>query len=339
MCRSLASVQFERVEAVADAVLPVFLHLRSLAAQGQVLYGDDTRVKILSCLKENKHLTEHERRGLQTSGIVSQVGNHQIVLFASGRQHAGENLDDLLKLRQRGLLPPLQMGDALALNWSREFETIICKCLAHARRQFIDIESAFPTECKRVLDDLGAVYKFDAQTRHMNDEERLRSHQRHSGPVLASLREWISKQTEQRLVEPNSSLGRAFAYLTKHWEGLTRILTVAGAPIDNNVVERALKLSILNRKNALFYRTEHGAAIGDLLMSMIGTCRMNNVSEWRNAELAYWLPRSLWISGETAIPLRPCPCMKARSTNSVSMLSDTAHPTTRREYRSRNTTR
>jgi hypothetical protein len=94
------------------------------------------------------------------------------------------------------------------------------------------------------------------------------------------LREWLDEQIRERLVEPNSSLGRAFAYLIKHWEGLTRVLSVRGAPLDNNLVERTLKLAILNRKNALFYRTEHGAAVGDLLMSIIGTCRLNQVSEW-----------------------------------------------------------
>lgn len=172
------------------------------------------------------------------------------------------------------------MADALAVNWSHEFETIICKCLAHARRQFIDIESAFPKECERVLDSIGAVYGFDAQTHAMNDEERLRYHQQHSAAVLTGLRQWLDQQIEERRVEPNSSLGRAFAYLIKHWEGLTRVLSVRGAPLDNNLVERSLKLAILNRKNALFYRTEHGAAVGDLLMSIIGTCRLNNVSEW-----------------------------------------------------------
>jgi len=296
------SVQWERCEAVADRVLPVFLHLRSLAAQGQVLYGDDTRVRILSCLKENKQLSDKERRGLQTSGIVSDLGDYRIVLYTSGRRHAGENLDELLKLRSRELAAPLQMGDALAVNWSREFETVVCKCLAHARRQFIDIESAFPAQCRRVLDALGAVYKFDAQTRGMSDEERLVFHQQQSAPVFKSLREWIDQQTEERSVEPNSSLGKAFAYLTKHWDGLTRVLTVAGAPIDNNVVERALKLAILNRKNALFYRTTHGAAVGDILTSLIGTCRLNNISEWSyllalmensrevRREPSHWLP-------------------------------------------------
>ncbi|MBA3441075.1 MAG: transposase [Pyrinomonadaceae bacterium] len=131
-----------------------------------------------------------------------------------------------------------------------------------------------------MLNDLAAVYSFDAQTREMSDEERLLYHQQHSEPVLAALRAWISKQIEERRVEPNSSLGRAFTYMLKHWEGLTRVLAVAGAPLDNNVVERALKIVVLHRKNALFFRTEHGAAIGDLLFSLIGTCHLNGVSAW-----------------------------------------------------------
>jgi transposase len=59
---------------------------------------------------------------------------------------------------------------------------------------------------------------------------------------------------------------------------LTLFLRQAGAPLDNNLVERALKLTILHRKNALFYKTENGALVGDILMSLIHTCRLNRVN-------------------------------------------------------------
>src|SRR5262249_25056870 len=104
------SVQFERCESVADAALSVFLHLRRMAADGEVVYSDDTRVKILSCLKEDE--------------VLEKVGGHWIALYANGRRHAGENLDELLKRRSAGLEAPIQMADALAANWSGEEETI-----------------------------------------------------------------------------------------------------------------------------------------------------------------------------------------------------------------------
>lgn len=62
--------------------------------------------------------------------------------------------------------------------------------------------------------------------------------------------------------------------MLKHGERLTLFLRVPGAPLDNNVCERTLKRAILHRKNALFYKTCHGAHVGDILMSLIHTCAL-----------------------------------------------------------------
>jgi hypothetical protein len=262
------SIQFERCEAVADAALPIFLYLRRLAADGEVIYSDDTRVRILSCLKENKDLKEEDRRGTQTSGLVIEIGGRKIAIYANGRRHAGENIDELLKARSAELGKPIQMADALAANWSGQEETVEAKCLAHARRKFIDIERAFPVECGRVLDAIAEVYRVEAETEGMSAQERLERHQVRSGPVMAELREWIEEEFAERRTEPNSSLGQAFRYVLRHWEGLTRFLTVAGVPLDNNTAERALKRAVLLRKNALFYKNEHGASVGAILHVM-----------------------------------------------------------------------
>jgi hypothetical protein len=131
-----------------------------------------------------------------------------------------------------------------------------------------------------VLETLGEVYGYDeqARARGLSTEERLRFHQEHSGPVMEKLQSWCAAQFEERKVEPNSGLGQAISYLLKHWEKLTLFLRVAGAPIDNNLVERALKKSILHRKNSLFYKTRKGAQMGDLFMSLIHTCELNGAN-------------------------------------------------------------
>jgi transposase len=276
-----ASVQWERAEAVADALLPVYLYLRALAAQAGVLIGDDTRVQILSCYQENEQqAADGQRHGLHTTGIVAQnpeESQPSIVLYVSGRQHAGENMGELLELRPAEQKPPLQVGDALAANWSHSSPVIQVKCLAHARRQFTDIEEMFPEECRHVREAFATVYRYEAETAGMTPEQRLAHHQLHSAPVLERLQNWIHTQFEQRRVEPNSALGKAFAYLQRHWEGLTQFLRWGNAPLDTNAVERALKRIVLHRKNALFFRTEQGAAVGDLLMSVIETCRANGI--------------------------------------------------------------
>ena len=84
----------------------------------------------------------------------------------------------------------------------------------------------------------------------MTADERLQFHQAESGPTMDRLRDWLKRQIDEKMVEPHSGLGAAIQYLRKHWEKLTLFLRKAGAPLDNNVVERALKKAILHRKNA-----------------------------------------------------------------------------------------
>jgi len=217
-----------------------------------------------------------ERRGLFTSGIVSTRDGRRIALFFSGRKHAGENLADVLAHRASDLPAPIQMCDALSRNLPPEFKTILGNCLAHGRRQFVDVAERFPRECRYVLERLGEVYKHDglARERNLSPEARLAFHQAESGPVMEKLQEWCIRQFEDRLVEPNSGLGQAISYLLRHWEKLTLFLRRAGAPLDNNICERALKKSILHRKNSLFYRSRYGAYVGDVFMSLIYTCQL-----------------------------------------------------------------
>jgi hypothetical protein len=93
-----------------------------------------------------------------------------------------------------------------------------------------------------------------------------------------SLKEWLQRQFKERLVEPNSALGEAINYLLKRWDSLTLFLRRAGAPLDNNLCERALKKAILHRKNSLFYKTRNGAGVGDIYMSLIYTCELSGAS-------------------------------------------------------------
>jgi hypothetical protein len=168
------SVQFERCEEVANAALPVYLHLRKLAADGKLFQIDDTGVKILSCLEENKDRKETERQGTHTSGIVvrDQEGR-RIALYQSGRKHAGENLDDLLKKRNPALGTPMKMSDAAAVNGKKKTPTVDLNCLAHGRGKFKEIEENFPLECRRVLEAIRKVYENDARTVGMSESARL----------------------------------------------------------------------------------------------------------------------------------------------------------------------
>ena len=178
--------------------------------------------------------------------------------------------------RAETLGPPIQMCDALSRNLSTELETIVANCPAHGRRQFVEVADRFPDECRQVLEALKVVYRNDAiaRKRELSPGARLAFHQAESRPVMDILHAWLERQFEDRLVEPNSSLGSSVTYMLRHWTKLTLFLRQSGAPLDNNLCERALKRAILHRKNSLFYKTAKGALVGDTYMSLIHTCRL-----------------------------------------------------------------
>jgi transposase len=274
---------WDLVRQAAGVLLPAHTRLIEEAAQGEVLHNDDTSVKILELCgdrqPDEQEDQEGERTGVFTSAIVARTGGHRVALFFSGRNHAGENLAELLSRRAAELSAPIQMCDALSRNTPAELKTVLANCLAHARRRFVEVANDFPDECRYLLETLRKVYLNDAlaRDRTMSGEERLRFHQSESGPLMETLEAWLTEQIEQHKVEPNSGLGEAIGYMRKHWSNLTLFLRVAGAPLDNNICERALKKAILHRKNALFYKTLNGARVGDAFMSLIHTAELNGV--------------------------------------------------------------
>lgn len=272
-----ASTQWEIVEQMADGFYPVYYELNRQAAQGDVVYNDDTTMKILALMQNND---QSERKGIFTTGIVSTLNDQKIALFYTGRKHAGENLADLLQQRQSDRSPPIQMCDALSRNTSEAFKSILANCLAHGRRKFVEVALNFPEQCRYVIETLAEVYKYDeiAKEQNMTADERLHFHQSKSGPLMEDLKTWLNDQLDQKKVEPNCGLGQAISYMLNHWKPLTLFLRVPKAPLDNNLCERALKKAILHRKNALFYKTENGARVGDLFMSLIYTCNLAGVN-------------------------------------------------------------
>ena len=276
-----AATQWQLVEQGAKKLQPAFEELCDQAAQADVLHNDDTPMKVLDLSKPQLEAASAGgpggRTGVYTSGVIATKGERALALFFTGRQHAGENLADVLKRRAAQLKAPVQMADALAANTAGDFKTLLANCLAHARRGFVEVAHDFPEECRFVLETLRDVYRTDAVAKEgiLTPSERLALHQRESGPRMEKLAGWLEEQVRERKVEPNSGLGAALKYMQKHWPKLTLFLREPGAPLDNNVCERALKKAILHRKNSLFYRSENGAHVGDIFMSLIHTVELH----------------------------------------------------------------
>ncbi|HVT60540.1 MAG TPA: transposase, partial [Thermoanaerobaculia bacterium] len=223
-----ASTQWEIVRDGAALLAPAHEELLRQAAQGDVLYNDDTSAKILDLTQQRRAAAADadapadERTGVFTSGIVATRDGRRIAIFCTGAQHAGENLADVLQQRQANLPPPIQMCDGLASNTSEDFAAILAHCIVHARRKYVEVAESFPQECSHVLALLGQVYGHDAEARRqgLTPAQRLALHQEQSGPVMDQLQQWMAQQIDERRVEPNSGLGKAIGYMQRRWDAL-----------------------------------------------------------------------------------------------------------------------
>ena len=285
-----SSTQWDVVNSGSEVVKPVYRELLLLAACGSVIFSDDTYVRILAFMGKRRaakldagELAAPDRTGLFTTAIVSRTANGQIALYFSGRNHAGENLAELLDQRATELPPPTHMCDGLDRNNPKGHEVISGNCLGHARRQVVDEVLSFPRESRYFLELVREVFHNESicRAKALTDDERLDFHTLESRPFMDHLHAWMNAQIELKRVEPNSGMGKAINYMLKRWDKLTLFLKVPGAPLDNNTCERAIKMAITHRKNSLFYRSERGALVGDIYMTIINTARLNGENPLR----------------------------------------------------------
>ena len=301
------STQWDLLVPLFQLAQPIFEELVRQTAQAPLLHNDDTSMRILDLRRPGSATAaqiDPKRTGTFTTAIVGSVGEYTVALFLTGWHHAGENLAKVLQQRAAELPPPIQMCDALSRNTCGEFDSILANCLGHGRREFVPLATDFPQAVRFVLEQLREVYRVDAQSKQLGltAQQRLSHHQTLSQPVMDNLHRWMNQQLEQKQVEPNSGLGRALNYMLNHWEPLTLFLRQAGAPLDNNICERALKMAILHRKNSLSYKTLNGAQTGDLFMSLIHTCRLNAINPFDYLLAIATHPEAVKLSPQAWMP-------------------------------------
>jgi len=282
------SRQFQAFYWAAQNIKPVFESLELAAANSKLVCRDDSPMKIilLRRMLKLKKLSKNTsppggRMGINTTAMRCVTPeNHQLVLYKTTNKHCGENFGELLLFRETED-PLISMSDALASNDSYKTNHTVktAYCLVHARRNFYDLRDYYPADTEFVLSRIAEIYKVDEESKSCTPDERLRAHQEVSKPLFEELLNHASKMIES--LEPNSYRFKAWNYLLKHQDELTLFYKIAGVPLDNNTTERALKKAIRHRKNSLFFQTQNGAQVGDILMSMMETAQLNSLSPVR----------------------------------------------------------
>lgn len=273
------STQCDILNRLYDMVCPVFGVLQQNAADGSLTMYDDTP----GCVLENqaKGVPTH------TTAFMAVHEGHKIHLFFTGQNHAGKNADTIFAQRtsEEQVIAmmdasPSNIPKHLSLSLTARF--MLCFCLVHGRRKFFEVMRFFDKECDFVLNIIGQVYANEEHCirNKLSPEARLLYHKKHSRPLMQQLYIWLNNQLVYERTEPNNGLGTAVHYMLRHWRPLTTFLRVAGAPLDSSWAERAIKIAIRHRRNSLFYKTAKGALVGDCLMSIIYTAKVNGINPY-----------------------------------------------------------
>lgn len=280
-----SSTILEQVEKVSNAGNAIFNYLKKLSGNASFYQMDDTTNRILDAGKEmipDRRTGKHkERSGVYTSGIIAKFDGKKIVLFKTNIGHAGEFIDEILKTRDIHAPPPIIMSDALSSNKPSVIKNYhMSLCNAHSRRQFYDLYEHFPDKVEWVLKKYRLIWDNEDECADKNLEERLKYHHEKSLPVMSEIRTWGEKMLKTKEVEENSAFGKAIKYFIGNYAGLTAFCHIEGAKLDNNEMESMLKLIIRGRKNSLFFKTQAGADIADVITSLIATSQKQNINSF-----------------------------------------------------------
>lgn len=242
---------------------------------------DDTGMKILSVLKVNELLPEVEQRACHTTAICALNGKNKIILYITANRYCRENWSALLEKR-KSTNKAILMTDASnqSLPKGEELKKVTSAvCLGgHGRKKFKELEKHHPEECTYFLERISELYKNESEFKKESPKERLKFHQKNSGPIIGEIFAKIKRLFHEKLVEPNSDLGKAMQYWLNHKKGLTAFLRIAGAPLDNNLAENALRIMAIYRNGSLFFKTLESAMIMSDMFSLVVTCESNGIN-------------------------------------------------------------
>lgn len=274
-----ASTIYDQVAKFAKTGAAVHQHLAVVAANSTLAYIDDTTNRILKSEQVESKKTKRLKSQVYTSVFRAEAEQGtSVVLYKTSVGNAGDFADEILSLREQNAGAIILMSDALSHNGTTKGQVSKALCNVHARRNFYDLKVDEPDAVEPILDLYSQIYALEKETRDLSSIERLEQRRIRSLPLMNEIKTLTTRLVDSGEFEPNSNMGKAVAYLQKHWSSLIKFCEEEHAPIDNNPAENALRLIVLARKNQFFYKTQAGADTSDICTSILATCKLNDVN-------------------------------------------------------------
>jgi transposase len=305
------STMVDWVAATVKGLEPIEKLIKKLVLEAYVLQGDDTGLKVLD---------DKAPGGAKRGHLWFYVGDAALCGVVYTPDWTKEGPGIFLSARKGGYF----VGDAYKgydhLYTREEHPLIECGCWAHGRRGFVELADRGEARAAVMLHHVKKLYEVEAAANEARDgpNERLARRQRDSVPVIADIKKWCNETIAKE--PPKSALAGAIGYVLNQWVALNRFLHDGALPIDNTMVERALRGVSQGRKNFLFAGSDVGAMRAATIYTITASCRLCGVEpmayvedvlrkiqsgDWPYARLRELLPDEWRQTAPASALLRP----------------------------------
>jgi transposase len=260
---------WDQLDTLATVLQPTYDALRQYVLTAPVIGADETWWRLLG---------SRERPRWWAWGLAREDAVTYTILESRSQDAARQVLNGY-----RGIVVADGYGAYAALARAGPSFTL-AHCWAHVRRKFVEAELHYPAPCGEVLDLIGQLYAVERGCptieASLSDEYRVEAlamrataRREQAAPIAGAIHAWAQRQRAL----PESSLGKAIAYMLGLWQGLTRFLDDPRIALDNNATERALRGMVLGRKNHYGSRSQRGTEVAALFYSLIESAKLCGV--------------------------------------------------------------
>lgn len=237
----------------------------------------------LICMDETPIKAGRNGKGSMKTGYLWPVyGSHDEVCFPFFPSREAACVYEALGMKHRAGAVLLSDGYVAYTQYTQRVGLVHAQCWAHARREIFEAQHLDPQAAQAGLLQIQEIYRIEEEIRAQGLKgENKRLHRlTHSKPRVERFFEWIKQQFARAGLLPSNPFLKALRYAHDRREGLEVFLTDPEVPLDNNHVERALRVVALGRKNWMFCWTELGAEQMGIVQSLVSTCRLHRIDPY-----------------------------------------------------------
>lgn len=251
----------------------LYVELQKQVLQSGYINVDETPTPVLDSSKKGK-----THRGYHW---VYHSPEKKLVFFDYRQGRGREGPDEMLRNFEGFLQTD---GYSVYDGYQNRNDITLVGCMAHARRYFEQALISDRERAEHVMELIQQLYLVEQKIRDgespMSDEQIVALRKAEAQPVLDQIKLWLDEHLN--IVTPTSPLGKAISYMYARWNKLCVYINHAQLNIDNNLVENAIRPSVIGRKNYLFSGSHDGARNSAMFYSFLGSCKANRINpeEW-----------------------------------------------------------